>query len=268
MYGSLRETLAPDVPSPLTKYSIPEWDYGGIPAMTPYQAPSVTEPQDNVNFFTSDVLPLGTYSLWINVTTASPDAPFYLDYIAVETPGAASVPVSSHTSRTTSTTVTPPTTTTPPPAKGTTVTVTSSPPSSSTSSSLSDPLPTSHAGSVFSPRSSSAASSTSPVASVLASAVTIPGSTVTLTPSQASTESGAATLLPTSGFLNKSSFPVGAIVGTVVGGVLLLLVALLALCTCIRRRRSAIPADYDYGIGTIARKGESKATFTLREDIV
>ena len=57
--------------------------------MIPYQAPNVTAPQNDVNFFTSDVLPFGTYTLTINVTTASPSAPFYLDYVAVEVPGPA-----------------------------------------------------------------------------------------------------------------------------------------------------------------------------------
>ncbi|KAM5532517.1 hypothetical protein V8D89_013804 [Ganoderma adspersum] len=89
VYGSLRPPLQTDVPLPLTKYSIPEWDYGGVPAMVPYQAPNVTAPQNDVNFFTSDILPYGTYTLTINVTTASPSAPFYLDYIAVEVPGPA-----------------------------------------------------------------------------------------------------------------------------------------------------------------------------------
>ena len=89
VYGSLRPPLQTDVPPPLTKYSIPEWDYGGVPAMIQYQAPNVTAHQNDVNFFTSDVLPYGTYTLTINVTTASPGAPFYLDYIAVEVPGPA-----------------------------------------------------------------------------------------------------------------------------------------------------------------------------------
>ncbi|PIL25855.1 hypothetical protein GSI_11608 [Ganoderma sinense ZZ0214-1] len=98
VYGSLRPPLQTDVPLPLTKYSILEWDYGGVPAMVPYRAPNVTAPQNNVNFFTSDILPYGTYTLTINVTTANPDAPFYLDYIAVEVPGPAlssSTPLSS-----------------------------------------------------------------------------------------------------------------------------------------------------------------------------
>ena len=89
VYGSLRSPLQTDAPLPLTKYSIPEWDYGGVPAMIPYQAPNVTAPQNDVNFFTSDILPYGTYTLTINVTTASSGAPFYLDYIAVEVPGPA-----------------------------------------------------------------------------------------------------------------------------------------------------------------------------------
>ncbi|KAI1790537.1 hypothetical protein LXA43DRAFT_1062003 [Ganoderma leucocontextum] len=89
VHGSLRPSLQTDIPLPLTKYSIPEWDYGGVPAMVPYQAPNVTTPQNDVNFFTSDVLPLGTYILTINVTAANPNAPFYLDYIAVEVPGPA-----------------------------------------------------------------------------------------------------------------------------------------------------------------------------------
>ncbi|PIL25856.1 hypothetical protein GSI_11609 [Ganoderma sinense ZZ0214-1] len=99
VYGSLRPSLQTDVPPPLTKYSIPEWDYGGVPAMIPYQAPNVTSPQNDINFFTSDILPYGTYTLTINVTTASSDAPFYLDYIAVEVPGSApssSTPSSSN----------------------------------------------------------------------------------------------------------------------------------------------------------------------------
>ncbi|RDX47662.1 hypothetical protein OH76DRAFT_1405728 [Lentinus brumalis] len=245
VYGSLRAALSSDVPSPLTKYSIPEWDYGGIPAMTPYQAPSVTEPRDKVNFFTSDVLPLGTYSLWINVTTASPDAPFYLDYIAVVVPGAAPVSSSSQAAPSTS----------PPPARVTTVTTAPPPSSSSAAAPPSRPPTTSLLESLSGTPSTSA--STSGASHALGSAVTLPGSTVTIiTSSHEATESGAsATLTPNAGFLSHSSFPVGAIVGAAVGGALLLLGALLALCICIRRRRRyAMPTEYDYGEGTVAQK--------------
>ncbi|KAI0698215.1 hypothetical protein C8T65DRAFT_832288 [Cerioporus squamosus] len=231
VYGSLRAALAPDVPSPLTKYSIPEWDYGGVSAITPYQAPSVTEPQNNVNFFTSDALPLGTYSLWINVTSASSDAPFYLDYIAVEVPGAPPASSSSQPAPSTSTASA---------IFPSRVAPTSNPPATSSLESLSGRPSTS--------------SSISQAASALASVVTLPGSTVIITSSHVATESGSASLLPAADFLSQSSFPAGAMVGAAVGGALLLLVALLALYTCIRRRHYAIPAEYDYGEGTVAQK--------------
>ncbi|KAI0827864.1 hypothetical protein BC628DRAFT_120625 [Trametes gibbosa] len=41
----------------------------------------VSSPVDNVAFFNSSVMPYGQYTLIINVTRASADAPFYLDYV-------------------------------------------------------------------------------------------------------------------------------------------------------------------------------------------
>lgn len=67
--------------------------------MQPFQAPNLTSPKNNVNFFTSDDMPYASYVLTINITTASENSPYYLDYIAVQVPGPA--PSSSSTSSST-----------------------------------------------------------------------------------------------------------------------------------------------------------------------
>lgn len=63
--------------------------------MQPFQAPNLTSPKNNVNFFTSNDMPYDSYVLTINITTASENCPYYLDYIAVQVPGPA--PSSSST---------------------------------------------------------------------------------------------------------------------------------------------------------------------------
>ncbi|KAI0659600.1 hypothetical protein C8Q70DRAFT_1045043 [Cubamyces menziesii] len=87
VFGTIRPPTASYAPLPVTKYSLIGWDWGGIPAMNPYQAPNVTEPQNNVNFWSSQEMPYKEYILTINVTTATVNMPFYLDYVTIEVPG-------------------------------------------------------------------------------------------------------------------------------------------------------------------------------------
>ncbi|KAH9856039.1 hypothetical protein C2E23DRAFT_813292 [Lenzites betulinus] len=59
---------------PLSVYSV------GDTHLQAFVPDAVSSPVDNVAFFNSSVLPYGEYTLTINVTRASADAPFYLDY--------------------------------------------------------------------------------------------------------------------------------------------------------------------------------------------
>ncbi|KAH9894044.1 hypothetical protein C8Q73DRAFT_790622 [Cubamyces lactineus] len=87
VFGTIRPPTASYAPLPVSKYSVIGWDWGGIPAMNPFEAPNVTEPQNNVNFWSSQEMPYKAYILTINVTTATANMPFYLDYVTVEVPG-------------------------------------------------------------------------------------------------------------------------------------------------------------------------------------
>ncbi|KAI0354239.1 hypothetical protein OH77DRAFT_1426288 [Trametes cingulata] len=89
VFGSIWPPTATYAPMTLSEYSVLGWDYGGDASMQPFQAPNLTVPRNNVNFFTSNDMPYGAYVLTINVTRASIDAPYFLDYIAVEVPGPA-----------------------------------------------------------------------------------------------------------------------------------------------------------------------------------
>ncbi|KAI0331342.1 hypothetical protein GY45DRAFT_1370005 [Cubamyces sp. BRFM 1775] len=87
VFGTIRPPTASYAPLPVTKYSLIGWDWGGIPAMNPYQAPNVTMPQNNVNFWSSQEMPYKEYILTINVTTATANMPFCLDCVTIEVPG-------------------------------------------------------------------------------------------------------------------------------------------------------------------------------------
>ncbi|KAI0693084.1 hypothetical protein C8T65DRAFT_730381 [Cerioporus squamosus] len=182
VYGSLRAALAPDVPSPLTKYSIPEWDYGGVSAITPYQAPSTWSSTCIVEFAAS--------ALYFHVGHAPSDdlassKNHYCD-------GSASAIF---------------------PSKG---------------------------------RSN-----------IQSACHIVPGKSVRETVNILIHISSCVCPCQrgdTSGLDRDNHIVACAMVGAAVGGALLLLVALLALYTCIRRRRYAIPAEYDYGEGTVAQK--------------
>ncbi|KAI0369337.1 hypothetical protein BV20DRAFT_968229 [Pilatotrama ljubarskyi] len=89
VFGSIRPPTATYALLTLSEYSVLGWDYGGEASMQPFQAPNLTVPRNNVNFFTSNDMPYGSYVLTINVTRASIDAPYYLDYIVIEVPGPA-----------------------------------------------------------------------------------------------------------------------------------------------------------------------------------
>ncbi len=75
--------------------------------MQPFQAPNLTSPKNNVNFFTSNDMPYASYVLTINITTASENSPYYLDYIAVQVPGPAASSSSTPSSATSEPAVTP-----------------------------------------------------------------------------------------------------------------------------------------------------------------
>ncbi|KAI0821944.1 hypothetical protein BC628DRAFT_1422338 [Trametes gibbosa] len=87
VYGSVRPPLTYFAPLPESAYSLIGWDYAGIPAMERYKASNVTSPINNVHFWSKSGIPLKNYTLTINVTAATSDMPYYLDYIAIELPG-------------------------------------------------------------------------------------------------------------------------------------------------------------------------------------
>ncbi|KAI1784339.1 hypothetical protein LXA43DRAFT_976725 [Ganoderma leucocontextum] len=64
---------------PLSLYSV------GSQNLQAFVAPNVTTVQDNVVFFNSSMMPYDQYDLIINVSRASADAPYFLDYIRFNT---------------------------------------------------------------------------------------------------------------------------------------------------------------------------------------
>ncbi|KAI0369336.1 hypothetical protein BV20DRAFT_1053375 [Pilatotrama ljubarskyi] len=87
VYGSIRPPATSYAPLTESKYSVIGWDYAGIPAMVPYKASNVSNPVNNVNFFSVTGMPYKSYTLIINVTAATADMPYYFDYVAIEVPG-------------------------------------------------------------------------------------------------------------------------------------------------------------------------------------
>ncbi|KAI9058754.1 hypothetical protein FKP32DRAFT_1635626 [Trametes sanguinea] len=87
VFGTIKPPTAWYAPLPESAYSIIGWDWGNIPSMQPYRAPNVSQPVNNVNFWSSQEMPYGSYILTINVTNATSSMPYYLDYVAVELPG-------------------------------------------------------------------------------------------------------------------------------------------------------------------------------------
>ncbi|KAI9064541.1 hypothetical protein FKP32DRAFT_1569744 [Trametes sanguinea] len=74
VYGRLQPPQNGSEP-PLSLYSVGDNKFQAFPA------PSVGSVADNVSFFNSSVMPYGEYTLVINITRASRDAPYFLDYI-------------------------------------------------------------------------------------------------------------------------------------------------------------------------------------------
>ncbi|KAJ3002200.1 hypothetical protein NUW54_g5975 [Trametes sanguinea] len=74
VYGRLQPPQNGSEP-PLSLYSVGDNKFQAFPA------PSVDNVADNVSFFNSSVMPYGEYTLVINITRASRDSPYYLDYI-------------------------------------------------------------------------------------------------------------------------------------------------------------------------------------------
>ncbi|KAL7277852.1 hypothetical protein ACG7TL_008798 [Trametes sanguinea] len=74
VYGRLQPPQNGDEP-PVSLYSVGDDKFQAFPA------PSVGSVMDNVSFFNSSVLPYGEYTLVINVTRASSNSPYFLDYI-------------------------------------------------------------------------------------------------------------------------------------------------------------------------------------------
>ncbi|KAI0645303.1 hypothetical protein C8Q79DRAFT_1011383 [Trametes meyenii] len=79
---------------PLSLYSV------GPTHLQAYIADNVSAPVDGVAFFNSSVMPYGAYTLAINVSRASLDAPFFLDYIRYNTTDPAAASGSSTTTTT------------------------------------------------------------------------------------------------------------------------------------------------------------------------
>ncbi|KAI0336522.1 hypothetical protein GY45DRAFT_1315911 [Cubamyces sp. BRFM 1775] len=98
VYGSVAPADGAD--PPVSVYSVD----GGSP--TSFSAPQVLHRADAVQFFTSDPLPLGTHTLTINVTSASPIAPYYLDYLQYTTYAPPTLPSNGPSSHATSSTPT------------------------------------------------------------------------------------------------------------------------------------------------------------------
>ncbi len=81
---------------PLSLYSV------GSQNLQAFIAPDVTTVQDNVVFFNSTIMAYDQYTLIINVSRASADAPYFLDYIRFNTtnPNTGASPSSNSTSST------------------------------------------------------------------------------------------------------------------------------------------------------------------------
>lgn len=73
MFGSIVDSGSSS--PPVSVYSVD----GGSP--TTFTAPQTTGRQDVVQFFGSSTMPLTNHTLTVNITNASPGAPYYLDYL-------------------------------------------------------------------------------------------------------------------------------------------------------------------------------------------
>ncbi|OSD06679.1 hypothetical protein PYCCODRAFT_1422858 [Trametes coccinea BRFM310] len=248
VYGSVWPPSASWAPLTISAYSVVGWDYGGHLSMQPYQAPNISEPVNNVNFFTSDDMPYDSYTLVINVTSASASSPYYLDYIAVEVPGPAP---SSSSAPATSTATSPSPTLSPshaPSASQITSTSHSLPDSSAHTSSplqaLTSTFPTNSAS--LSNAMSNSSLTPSPVSS--AASITSLASSGSSSLSSLTSVTGTSTALPPlAEFSRSSSVPVGAIVGAALGSITALtLVVLLVIFVCMRKR-GLRSREFNYG---------------------
>ncbi|KAI9058745.1 hypothetical protein FKP32DRAFT_1597069 [Trametes sanguinea] len=244
VYGSVWPPSASWAPPTISAYSVVGWDYGGHLSMQPYQAPNITEPVNNVNFFTSDDMPYDSYTLVINVTSASTSSPYYLDYIAVEVPGPA--PSSSAEPSTSSSPL-------PAPSPSRSASTSSIIPILSSSSDMSADTHSTLGFSTFTfpaisavPSNASSSSSSAPT-SGSSSARPSTSSGSSSQSSLRSTVGTSTTLPPLAEFSRESSVPVGAIVGAALGGIAVLtLVALFVIFVCLRRR-GLRSREFNYG---------------------
>ncbi|KAL1941412.1 hypothetical protein VTO73DRAFT_7229 [Trametes versicolor] len=93
---------------PLSLYSV------GDTKLQAFIPDVVTASVDNVAFFNSSVMPYGVYTLTINVTRASTDSPFYLDYVQYNTTDPSAVSAATTPASISSTSPTPVATTSAP----------------------------------------------------------------------------------------------------------------------------------------------------------
>ncbi|KAH9894041.1 hypothetical protein C8Q73DRAFT_790619 [Cubamyces lactineus] len=260
VYGSIWPPTATYAPLTLSAYSVLGWDYEDKPAMIPFQAPNLTSPKNDVNFFTSDEMPYGEYVLTINITSASEDSPYYLDYITVDVPGPG--PSSSSTGSAAQQGATP--SANPNPGNG--------PSSSSTGGGHSPiPLSASSTNSASSHGLSADRASTTSAASQ-SGTVSVSQPTSALSPGASSSSSsagttGTTTLPPLASFSHKSSFPLGALIGAIIGGLLLIaiLIFLIVRSHARRQRRLRLSSEYN-NYGTAGQCDHPPSTPSYRPD--
>ncbi|KAJ8474846.1 hypothetical protein ONZ51_g6939 [Trametes cubensis] len=253
VYGSIWPPTATYAPLTLSAYSVLGWDYEDKPAMIPFQAPNLTSPKNDVNFFTSDEMPFGEYVLTINITRASEDSPYYLDYITVDVPG-----LGLSSSSTTSSAMQESATSYASPNPGNGPSPVSS---SSTSGGGHSPVPLSASSTspVFSHGSSTDQSGTAS----LSQSTSGPSPGAPSISSSAGT-AGSTALPPLASFSHKSSVPLGALIGAIIGG-LLLIATLIFLISRVHLRRQRPSSEYnDYG--TAGRCDRLPSTPSYRPD--
>ncbi|KAI0331348.1 hypothetical protein GY45DRAFT_630930 [Cubamyces sp. BRFM 1775] len=262
VYGSIWPPTATYAPLTLSAYSVLGWDYEDKPAMIPFQAPNLTSPKNNVNFFTSDEVPLGEYVLTINITRTSEDSPYYLDYITVDVPG----PGPSSTGGSTSSAS--------PEGATSSANPNDRPSPASSSGGGQSPIPFSaSSGAPASGHSTGLASATSAVphsatSSLFPSLTISPIAPVSISNRSSSAgTAGSTTLPPLASFSHKSSIPLGALIGAIIGGLALvvLLILLVSRIYARRQRRLRLSTEYN-GYGTAGQCDHPPSTPSYRPD--
>ncbi|KAI0772410.1 hypothetical protein BD413DRAFT_623345 [Trametes elegans] len=108
VFGSVWPPTTTYVPLTISEYAVRAVDSAAANVSSgSFQAPNLTIPKNNLEFFTSDDMPYGTYVLTVNLTGTSIDWPYYLDYFAIQAPRDAKPLLSTTTSQSSAASSTP-----------------------------------------------------------------------------------------------------------------------------------------------------------------